>query len=242
MNIISNTNIGTRKENQDRVKTVLLSDGSALAILCDGMGGENAGGTASEIAINMMYDRITSSYKNDFDTNSIRNLILSAVSASNAAVYSAAVDDESKEGMGTTCVVVLVRDNLIHIANVGDSRAYCITDNELQQLTVDHTVVRFLYEQGKISEEDMINHPQRNLITRAVGASSTVDVDYFEVARKSGNAILLCSDGLSSFCSAEEIFGNIDVGNIEVSAEKLINKAITNGSSDNISLALISDL
>lgn len=242
MKLVSKSVTGKRKENQDRVITAMLSDSTGIAILCDGMGGENAGAEAGELAVNSLFERIKSGYREDFDENQIKNLLISAVYAANAIVYSAASEDISKEGMGTTCVIVLAKDKKLHIVNVGDSRAYSFKDNTLSQLTTDHTVVKLLYDQGKIAAEEMINHPQRNLITRAVGAAAAVDADYFEIELEGDTVILLCSDGLSSYCKHEDIEKLIDGTNIDESSDKLIQLALDSDSHDNITVALISEL
>lgn len=242
MNAVSRTDIGSRKENQDRVKVAILNDNTAFAVVCDGMGGENAGGLASELAINMVYDRVTSGYREDFDSNNIKNLLTSAVGAANVVVYNAARDDESREGMGTTCVAAIVRDGVVHMVNVGDSRGYVFEHGCLNQVTTDHTVVRFLYEQGEIGEEEMRNHPLRNKITKAVGVVQSVDIDYFEISVSEGGVLLLCSDGLSNYCTNEviaEYIGNYDA---DECADRLISHVIEQKGNDNITLALIKDL
>ncbi len=239
MKVASKTNIGSRKENQDRVKTAYLNDSTVFAIVCDGMGGENAGGFASELAINTVFDRVISGFRDDFDSNNIKNLLKSAVSAANALVRGAADEDPSKEGMGTTCVAAIVRDGIVHMVNVGDSRGYIFDNGCLNQVTVDHTVVRFLYDQGKIGEDEMRNHPQRNLITRAIGVMQSVDIDYFEINIPSDGMVLLCSDGLSNYCSTDVISEYLGKYDAEDCTEKLVRYVIDNKGNDNITLAII---
>lgn len=239
MKVASKTNIGSRKENQDRVKTAYLNDRTVFAIVCDGMGGEKAGGLASELAINTVFDRVISGFRDDFDSNNIKNLLKSAVSAANALVRGAADEDPSKEGMGTTCVAAIVRDGIVHMVNVGDSRGYIFDNGCLNQVTVDHTVVRFLYDQGKIGEDEMRNHPQRNLITRAIGVMQSVDIDYFEINIPSDGMVLLCSDGLSNYCSTDVISEYLGKYDAEDCTEKLVRYVIDNKGNDNITLAII---
>ena len=239
MKVASKTNIGSRKENQDRVKTAYLNDRTVFAIVCDGMGGEKAGGFASELAINTVFDRVISGFRDDFDSNNIKNLLKSAVSAANALVRGAADEDPSKEGMGTTCVAAIVRDCIVHMVNVGDSRGYIFDNGCLNQVTVDHTVVRFLYDQGKIGEEEMRNHPQRNLITRAIGVMQSVDIDYFEINIPSDGMVLLCSDGLSNYCSTDVISEYLGKYDAEDCTEKLVRYVIDNKGNDNITLAIM---
>ena len=243
MNVISNTNIGTnRAENQDRVKTNNLANNVIIAVLCDGMGGQNAGSEASELAVNIIYDRIIEGYREDFDTNSIRNLLISSVAAANAVIFDIAKNDNSKVGMGTTCVAMLATKNSAYLVNVGDSRAYIINDDGIVQVTSDHTVVRLLYQQGKIEEKDIKSHPQRNYINKAVGVEPNVEPDYFEINIPDNSKLLLCSDGLSNYCSDDEIFDIVSKNNIiETAGELLINLALDHGGNDNITLALITD-
>ena len=242
MNIVAKTDIGhKRDENQDRVKFCKLVGNGIVAVLCDGMGGQNAGSEASELAVNIVYDRIVSGFREDADSNSIRNLLISAVCAANAVIFDMAEKDISKVGMGTTCVAVLVTKNFAHFVNVGDSRAYILEGDSIIQVTSDHTVVRFLYEQGQIDRKDIKLHPQRNYITKAVGVSLKVEPDYFEAEFRSQLKILLCSDGLSNYCTDEEICQTVKNKDLDNAAVTLVQCALEHGGNDNITLALIGD-
>lgn len=240
MYAFSETNIGlSRKENQDRVKTTLLGDDAAFAVICDGMGGENAGSEASERAINVIYDRVTKVFRSDYDDKSIKNLLISAVTTANAVVYDLAWSSASKHGMGTTCVLALKRQNKFHIISVGDSRAYLIRSDDIHQITKDHTMVMKMYENGEISKEELKNHPQRNYITRAVGVESRVVPDYFEIDGTGDTAVLLCSDGLSNYCDEAEIMAVFRQYTYDHVAEELIKAALDNGGNDNITAAVL---
>ena len=242
MHVVAKTDIGhKRDENQDRVKFCALADNVTMAVLCDGMGGQNAGSEASELAVNIIYERIVAGYRPDSDFNSIRNLLISAVCAANAVIFDVAEKDSRKVGMGTTCVAVLTDKNMAHFVNVGDSRAYILGKDSIIQVTSDHTVVRFLYEQGQINENEIKSHPQRNYITKAVGVSLKVEPDYFEVELEPAARVLLCSDGLSNYCSDEEISKIVQYSDLNQAADRLIQLALANGGSDNITLALIGD-
>lgn len=239
MYVFSDTNIGlTRIENQDRVRTGVLADDAVFAVICDGMGGENAGSEASERAIKVIYDRITKVFRRDYDDNSIRNLLISAVTTANAVVYDVAWSDENKSGMGTTCVIALKVGNKVHIVNVGDSRAYCINDSA-ELVTKDHTIVMKMYESGEISYNDMKNHPQKNYITKAVGVSPTVSPDYFVLQTDDNAVILLCSDGLTNNCGENDFLKVISEEEIQNVPSALIDIALENGGNDNISVAVI---
>ena len=240
MNVVLKTNIGcARSENQDRVKAVMLNDDVALAVLCDGMGGENAGSEASQIAVDIVFDRISGNFRHNSDENNIKNLLVSSVSAANSVIYNKANEENEKSGMGTTCVAALVTKNMIHILNVGDSRAYLIDSNGIKQVTSDHTFVKMLFDQGKIQEHEMKSHPKRNYITKAVGVESKIEPDYYEIERNGKKTVLLCSDGLSNYCDDDEIYSIIKQYPLEEAGDKLIELALNYQGKDNITLAMI---
>lgn len=242
MTVITDTDIGlVRAENQDRVKAEEISENIVLAVICDGMGGQNAGSEAGELASNIVFDRISASVKKGPDKSSIKNIMRSAVAAANAVIYDAAIQDYQKIGMGTTCAAVVIYENTINIICAGDSRVYLIRNGMIRQITNDHTVVRMLYEQGKIAEDEIRTHPQRNLITKAVGVKETIEPDYFEEPFENDSIILLCTDGLSNYCENEEMLEIVKNTPFFQIPKALINKALKNGGSDNITLALISD-
>ncbi len=242
MNVIGKTHKGlVRRENQDRVRTTMLCDNVALAVLCDGMGGENAGSEASEVAVNTIFERIENGFRADFDSNNIRNLMLSAVNAANALIFNISSEDSNKLGMGTTCVMAIATEKLIHIVNIGDSRAYLITNSGISQLTFDHTIVNMLLRNGEIEEFEAKDHPQKNIITKAVGVTPELEPDYFEQECVSGYKILLCSDGLSSYCDENDVFEIVLNNDIAASSDALINLANDNGGRDNITVAIIEE-
>ena len=246
MRFFSKTDIGTkRSENQDRVWTGVLSDSSCAVILCDGMGGENAGSRASQVTVDFIAERFKHGFKdvaNDEENishNTIRNLMITSLIAANAQVYNEALNDISKRGMGTTCVAVIVHNEKAYIINVGDSRVYHIFGDNIQQITKDHTYIRTLLEEGEITLAESLVHPNRNAITRAVGAEANITPDYFEIDLQKESILLLCSDGLHSY-------GNdVEIAEIIVNNEKnkvcdlLVDYAIANGGRDNITVAII---
>ncbi|MEG0614488.1 MAG: serine/threonine-protein phosphatase, partial [Oscillospiraceae bacterium] len=123
----------------------------------------------------------------------------------------------------------------------GDSRAYISTDEKLQQITIDHTVVQALFEQGKITQPEMREHPQKNYITKAVGTSEIIEPDYFEIDIYGNEKILMCSDGLTNYSSDEEIFDIINKNSLEDALDKLLKLALSKGGNDNVTLMLIAD-
>lgn len=240
MNVVFKSEIGSvRAENQDRVKVNIINQDVALAVLCDGMGGQNAGSIASDIAINLIFEKISASYRDNSDDNSIKNIMMSSVVAANSVIFNKANQDEDKYGMGTTCVAVLIANQKAHIVNVGDSRAYIISDNGIKQLTNDHTFVKMLFDEGKIQEHEMKSHPKRNYITKAVGVESNIEPDYYEENVFADDIILLCSDGLSNYCTNEEMLQSIQTDKLEDSCNSLIKTALDNNSKDNVSLAIV---
>ena len=239
MKVFSETNIGlSREENQDRVRTALIRDDIGFAVICDGMGGQNAGSEASERAVNVIFDRITKVFRPDYSGNSIRNLLISSVTTANSVVYDMAISSMEMKGMGTTCVAALICGNKLYAVNVGDSRLYLI-NHEIRQLTKDHTVVMRMYENGEITKEQLKNHPQRNYITKAVGVAENVTPDYLEAELSENSAILLCTDGLSNYCDESDMFNIVKKYEPEEVPSELIKKALENGGGDNITAALM---
>lgn len=234
------TDIGmSRDSNQDTFEYGLLNESVQYAIVCDGMGGENGGDIASKMARDVIVSRFKTGYSSEMDSNSIRNLMLTAISAANAEIYAKAKANKSLAGMGTTVVAVILTDSIAYISHVGDSRAYLLRSGELSQITTDHSIVQELIKQGKLSEADADDYPHKNLLTRAVGAYRTVSVDYMEQEMLTKDRLLLCTDGLSNFCPADTILRLLIEEDIESSCKKLINVACNAGGLDNITAIII---
>lgn len=214
---------------------------SILAVVCDGMGGERAGREASSIAIEEFFQRFKEGYDVLLDDEEIRKLLIASISAANSVIYTKARFDYKNFGMGTTCVAAFVNERAAYIANVGDSRAYAITNTGLCQITEDHNMAALLYEQGKITEEELVNHPQKNMLIRAVGVEKTVLIDTFILDYEDTISLLLCSDGLSGYSSDDEIYDVIVDTPFECVAEELVKLAYSKGGRDNITVALITD-
>ncbi len=233
------TEIGLiRDENQDQVRAEEFS-GRILAVVCDGMGGERSGSQASKIAVRELFDRFKAGFREDLSAEEVRALLLSSVSAANSVIYTTSRMDYRSYGMGTTCVVAYVEEEWISLANVGDSRAYLVQDGNIRQLTNDHTVVNMLLQQGKITLEEAVQHPQKNMLTRAVGVERVVKPDYFRIPRPKEFQLLLCSDGLSGYCTKEEIFSVMQETHFEGLVQSLMKLALDKGGKDNISIAVV---
>lgn len=242
MFVVAKSDVGmTRQENQDRFCVKIIDDETVAAVVCDGMGGAQSGALASEIAANTVFDRLTLNYRSDADDNSIRNTLITSLTAANTLVHEKSKEDEDKKGMGTTCVGALINKDKAYIASVGDSRAYLLDENGISQITNDHTIVEILYEQGKIEKDDKNNHEMSHIITKAIGTEPDLDPDYFEVELKQNSIILICTDGLTNYCSDELIYSYVYNKELERSLNDLINYAKDKGGKDNITVAIITN-
>lgn len=241
MRITAKTDIGLmRSNNQDSYSAGELSNGVAWAVVCDGMGGAAGGNIASSVAVKMISQSIDEGYRKGMKPSSIRNMLESAVYSANAYLYDMSVKDSSLSGMGTTCVAALVVDSTVYISNIGDSRAYIITDNtDLRQITRDHSMVQDLVENGSITKDQAKNYPGKNIITRALGVESEVSADYYEETLSDNDILLICTDGLSNFVSEEEILELTSDGKFFEYAERLVEHANANGGGDNITVVSI---
>ena len=205
-----------------------------LFAVADGMGGHNAGDYASSHAVRILVDEI----REDTDYNPVK-VIRHAIETANTEIIEQAQKDEKLRGMGTTMVVATIVGQYAYVANVGDSRLY-VVDKQLRQITRDHSLVQEMVRMGEITAEEARNHPDKNIITRALGASEEVDIDFFDVQLEEKNRILLCSDGLSNMIADEQIQEIIQSAeDIEQSGRQLVATANTNGGRDNISVILI---
>ncbi len=240
MQFAGKTDVGkVRTTNQDSFAYGALGTSDGYAVLCDGMGGARSGNVASSMTCSWVEQRILESYSEGMTPNSARNLLLSAVTSANAKVRAAAAGDSAMEGMGTTVVAAMWLCNTLCIVNVGDSRAYLTTPDDIHQLTVDHSVVQMMVDQGILTEEQAEHHPDKNLITRAVGAEDTVTADYFEHEMASGESLLLCSDGLSNACSVGKMLELLQSNPPDTACEKLVDAANDAGGRDNITVVIL---
>ena len=208
MRIYSATDVGQkRKMNQDYVFATADPVGNLpnLFVVADGMGGHNAGDYASSHAVTSMVEEI----RQDADFNPVK-VIRHANETANTEIIEQAQKDEKLRGMGTTMVVATIVGQYAYVANVGDSRLY-VVDKQLRQITRDHSLVQV--RMGEITAEEARNHPDKNIITRALGAEKTVDVDFFDMRLEPGSTILMCSYCLSNMVEdkiMEEIILNSD--------------------------------
>ncbi len=239
MKSYSQTDIGKmRQVNQDYIYASKDAIGplSGFYAVADGMGGHNAGDYASSYVIH----RIVGIVGDAADNETPRQILARAVETANEELLYRSRIDAEKSGMGTTLVAAAIKDNVLLALNVGDSRLYLLHQGALEQITEDHSYVQNLVRQGEIKKEEARNHPQKNIITRAVGVTEDVKADFFKVELTEGDKILLCSDGLSNMLeddTIEHILNGEAEGKEKVT--ELIDTANKNGGTDNISVILV---
>ncbi len=240
MKIVAKTDIGTvRSSNQDCYSIGELPGGVAWSVVCDGMGGALGGDVASSTAVKMISEKIASCYHSGMSSNSVKNILISAIETTNACLYDMSLANESLTGMGTTVVAAIVTDKLACIAHAGDSRAYKVTGDGMIQLTKDHSVVQTLVENGQITENEAKVHPRKNLITRALGVSESIEIDFCEEPITNDDTIIICTDGLTNFVEADEIYKVTQSVDHYQFAERLVELANLNGGGDNITVVAI---
>ena len=219
---------------QPREREVLAQKGR-LYLVADGMGGHVAGEVASECVVKT----VMASY---YETQApiVRQALSEAIQRANAALNEATSEEESRSKMATTLVGAVVLGRQLHVASIGDSRAYLLRGDAIRRLTEDHSFVTELVKLGRISEEEAVNHPQRNIVTRALGTKPTVEADFYEEAIQPGDTVILCSDGLRGEVSEEEMVQMVTQPLLpQEMASKLVALANQRGGPDNITVIIL---
>ncbi len=241
MKVVAKTDKGkVRENNQDAYAVGEFPGEVAWAVVCDGMGGTAGGDIASALAVKVISEKINSSYSDHMRDVSIKNMLDSALAAANIEVYDLSIEDSQLTGMGTTVVCALVRDDTAFIAHAGDSRAYIYHNGMLELVTHDHSVVQNLIDSGQITEQEAEHHPNKNLITRALGVAKYLEVEYDEIGICDNDVLILCSDGLSNYVSVAEMANDVSDGKYYAFADRLVKHANQNGGGDNITVVVIS--
>ncbi|MDD6189813.1 MAG: Stp1/IreP family PP2C-type Ser/Thr phosphatase [Clostridiales bacterium] len=238
------TDKGTvRTMNQDSffAGSVGTLDGkeTVLCLVCDGMGGAKAGDLASATA----REKFVEAIKNDIaaGNGNFRVIMADAADRANRDILELAKSSPDYRGMGTTLVAALLCGDRTTVVNVGDSRCYIIKNNEIKQVTKDHSLVEDMIDKGELSREQAWKHPRKNLITRAVGTELHVHCDTFEVELDEGDYLLLCSDGLSNIVNSQEMLFEVLYGDSnDTAAERMMNIALGRNASDNVTVVLLS--
>ncbi len=229
-----------RSLNEDSFCIYGFEDGKipGFCVLSDGMGGHNAGEVASQKTVQFVAELLLKDLPESRE--SLPRELQKAVKETNERIFRMAVSNQAQQGMGATLVVAAVEPDEAYIANVGDSRAYAYRNHELMQITKDHSVVEEMLANGSITPEEARVHPQRNIITRAIGTDPIVEPDIFEYDYLAGDTLLLCSDGLSGMVDDREIKKILEENkNAKQTVSALIEAAREQGGQDNITVLCI---
>ncbi len=239
MQIGFNTDRGRRREkNED---AVFLIPEQGLFIVADGVGGHNSGEVASRTAVDSIAEFVKNNPLEELeDEEQIKGYFLDCLRKANLEVFNLALSKDEYSGMATTVVLAFVKSDFAYILNVGDSRGYMIRDNSIEQITIDHTYVNELLTSGQISSEEALLHPQKHMITRALGGERSVKPDLYKIKLYEGDIICLCSDGLYNEIPLDEICEDATAApKMSQLVKDLVEKANNNGGNDNITVICI---
>ena len=229
-----------RPTNQDIFQIEAREDNqTALLVVCDGMGGANAGNVASRFAAQSFIESAGDALSGTLDETARQNLLTQALKQANETVFSLAGRQPEFRGMGTTLVAALILKDTAVIINVGDSRAYLFTPDGVQLLTVDHSIVEYMVQRGELTQEQAKNHPGKNVITRAVGTEPSVEGDIYIQKLHRDDCLLLCSDGLSNVMADQEMLFEVAHGVRKSDCcQRLLRIAKNRGAPDNVTVAM----
>lgn len=227
-----------RDHNEDSV-VIVESNGAYLMAIADGMGGHRAGEVASSIAINYLATHFKESFINMSKVDAVK-WIRAAFEEINNLIFQHEKNNPESKGMGTTLVMSILTDEYLLFGNVGDSSGFVMKDNVLHKVTYDHTLVNLLVSAGELTKEEATDHPKKNVLMKALGASSKIDADIFD-CNMDITEILLSSDGLTNMLEKEQICKVLldKDDSVEEKVNKLISKANNRGGTDNISVAYL---
>lgn len=233
------TDLGKAREvNEDSCCCTKLPGGCELLMVADGMGGHNAGEVASMIAVNSISDYLKVNIDNPSEEKIVES-VKNAIQKANENIYSESLQNESYSGMGTTVTCAVAFNGMLYIGHVGDSRAYIQKSGKLHKITSDHSLVAELVKNGTITEAEAMHHPQKNIITRALGIEDQVDIDIERVYMDPGDIFLLCTDGLSNMLEDMEIEKILnDMKSPGAAVRELIDRANDAGGYDNITVVI----
>ncbi|MCW6663362.1 Stp1/IreP family PP2C-type Ser/Thr phosphatase [Aerococcaceae bacterium NML190073] len=245
MKITVHSNIGKRRAtNQDYADYFVNGHGQHLFVLCDGVGGHQAGDVASKETCEFVGEQFKR-LNEALTLETVNQWYENVIQAVNRVIYQRSVEHRELAGMGTTLVMALVIDDCIKIAHVGDSRAYSYHAGTLKQLTQDHSLINELIKRGKITHEEGLVHPHRNVVTRSIGGVMEVEAELTEVPVEEVDILMLCSDGLTNMVSHEQLLNYLDSfasdDSLRALGEQLVVAANDAGGIDNISIILVSE-
>lgn len=230
-----------RKDNQDSYGIQQeTKSGHTICVVCDGMGGAAAGQLASTIAVATFTEELSRILTTEMTAEQLREASSYAASLANKAIYTQSQQGEEYNGMGTTLVSAVSCDEGVVICNVGDSRAYLITPEGISRITKDHSLVESMVDRGDITAEEARRHPNRNLITRALGPDASAECDCYITPMAAGQYLLLCTDGLIDTVTDQEMLFEVIHGDgPDTCLQRLLNIARSNGAPDNVTAVLM---
>ena len=243
MKLFGVTDVGChRKDNQDSYAFCELSDQAAMLVVCDGMGGAQAGSVASTVAVEAFTAAVAEQFESEApedDPGWWEDILSVACDRANRQVYELSQTNPEYQGMGTTLVAALALPGESYVVNVGDSRCYLIEHGMIRQVTVDHSLVQLLVDRGEITAEEARVHPRKNLITRALGVDSEVDCDLLRIETGPGSRLLLCSDGLTNVLTDQVLLqASKDEAEPEELCRSLLRMTLEQGAPDNVTVVL----
>lgn len=242
MRIFAKSDIGLKRDsNQDCYDYEKIKEDILWSVVCDGMGGVNGGDVASALAVKSIREFLVKNFLPSIVQNEIENILKKSIEKANSEIFSKSQTETDLKGMGTTVVLVAVFKRKIYIAHVGDSRAYLLSNDKIKQLTIDHSMVQEMLDEGEITREEAKNHPNKNIITRALGLSNDVNIDYSVESKKVNDKIIICTDGLTNYLDCEEILECSKRKKGNDLLDELISIANKRGGSDNITVVLLSE-
>ena len=228
-----------RSSNQDACVVEQLDKNTLLCVVCDGMGGAKSGDVASNLAVEVFSQEVKRSWKADMDAAETDQMLRNALKLANFTVYDQSCQFEEFSGMGTTLVSVLVQNRKATVLNVGDSRAYQINRDGIEQITKDHSLVQMMVDRGELTAEQAKTYPGKNYITRAVGTEAVTNGDIFHCLLEKGTYLLLCSDGLTNLLDDQEILFEIIHGaDKQACCQSLVDIAKRRGAPDNVTCVI----
>lgn len=226
-------------ENQDHYRAGRLADDTYWMVLCDGMGGGSAGGLASELTVGFLSDSIQKYLPDLLAPEDIKVFLQESASRSNELVLEESRRAVTPSAMGTTLVLAVVRGSMAYIVHAGDSRMYLLQRGAIRQLTHDHSYVQELIDNGKLTPDQAFTHPNKNIITSAIGVDISTRIDYNEKKLSKGDMLLACSDGLSNMLKDSDIASILKETDFYSTADVLVQKAVDAGGYDNITAIVL---
>ena len=240
MNVFGLSDVGrVRANNEDSFRFEKLGEEQAVFVVCDGMGGAQAGQVASSVASSVFIEQLRSYVREKMTVRYMESTLRNAVTFASHDTYQKANSEEQFYGMGTTLVGGIYHEGQVMLANIGDSRAYILDENGLRKVTRDHSLVEELIQHGEITEEQARNHPRRNIITRALGPERRPKPDIYPLTLEKGQKLLLCSDGLTGMLETEEIKELLMKEDVSEVCRGLVDAANENGGTDNITVLIL---